>query len=58
MIKRIINLESKISLWQKKGKSERVELEKLKCESFEMKFKAGWAESNRIKFTWEYFSWF
>ena len=58
MSKSIINLESKIILWQKKEEMRRSELEKLKCESvgngtprLDLE-----AESNRIKdLLWERF---
>ena len=58
MIKRIISLESKIILWQKKEEMKRFELEKLKCESVgnEIPRLDLEAESNRIKdLLWEYF---
>lgn len=58
MIKRIINLESKIILWQKKEEVKRFELEKLKCESVgnEIPRLDLEAENNRIKdLLWEYF---
>ena len=59
MIKRIISLESKIILWQKKEEMKRFELEKLKCESVgnEIPRLDLEAESNRIKdLLWEYHS--